>query len=400
MQVGYCDPAVVSSELSYGGGPRALTYKWKAEDHMGELLTSRVPPVALSTFLSISVYETDTPYTFTFDKFDLRPNNNYTISLLAQNFLGLRDKMTWVLQKSDVPLPNVIIDGADTQITTRNKPMRLNGYAELAVCLAQNPLDFVWTILPSVPSGYEVDVSVYEKTKYSRSLYIPEDTLQVGENYTLLLWGAYRPGYIDGLSHAYNNTGEVTIMVVPGDLVARISGGNRMVSASKVLELEGGESTDQDSMKEAMKYMWACEMRDEKATKEAAEDVEVYKACTDHRNMTQVALGTAPAIALSFVPTYDSNLTIHAGQLADPDLTGQWCVDCRRFVVLYQDRHMFIRIIKPRPLEFVPALAHVDLACIVVAGTASRSRATSTSPPRARRARACCCSRSTAPSRR
>ena len=66
--VGYCDAAVISAELSYGGGPRALQFKWKAEDHEGDLLSSRVPPIALSTFLSITVYGSDTPYMFEFGK--------------------------------------------------------------------------------------------------------------------------------------------------------------------------------------------------------------------------------------------------------------------------------------------------------------------------------------------
>ena len=112
--VGYCDSATISAELSYGGGPRPLAYKWKAEDHEGDLLTSMMPPIALSTFLSIFVYESETPYTFTFGKFDLRPRETYTMSLLAQNFLGLRDDTnpTWSMTKADIPLPLILIDGS------------------------------------------------------------------------------------------------------------------------------------------------------------------------------------------------------------------------------------------------------------------------------------------------
>ena len=131
--VGYCDAAVISAELSYGGGPRQLAFKWKALDHEGDLLSSRVPPIALSTFLSVFVYESDTPYTFEFGKFDLRPKQLYSFSLLAQNFLGLRDETTWVLEKADVPLPTIIIEGSATMYTKRNLVVRLNGDAEVPV---------------------------------------------------------------------------------------------------------------------------------------------------------------------------------------------------------------------------------------------------------------------------
>jgi hypothetical protein len=91
-----------------------LTGKRLRQDHEGDLLTSMMPPIALSTFLSIYVYESEFPYTFLFGKFDLRPRETYTFSLLAQNFLGLRDDTnpTWSMTKADIPLPLILIDGS------------------------------------------------------------------------------------------------------------------------------------------------------------------------------------------------------------------------------------------------------------------------------------------------
>ena len=320
--IGYCDAALISAELSYGGGPRALQFKWKAEDHEGDLLSSRVPPIALSTFLSITVYGSETPYMFEFGKFDLRPNQHYTFSLLAQNFLGLRDRTEWVLSKADVPLPTILIEGSAVMKTTRSAVIRLNGDAELAICLAQNPLDFEWFVMPSVPSGHLIDPDSYIKTRYSRSLYIPKDLLMVGENYTLRLWGAYRPGFIEGMGHDYNNTGEVIFMVGPGNLTARIGGGDRVVSTQAAMVLDGGQSEDADQSAEDMRYLWTCRMEDN-------------SPCYDHRNATLVAMGQMPTMddqddsgMLPTIPSRDAILTVDRDVLYDysDDTSGTWYI--------------------------------------------------------------------------
>eukprot|EP01051_Picozoa_sp_SAG22_P026067 SAG22_NODE_8040_length_688_cov_1.135823_1_plen_115_part_10 len=80
-----------------------------------------------------------------------------------------------------------------------------------------------------------------ESTRLYRPADIPENVLRVGDNYTIRLWGAYRPGYIEGMGHDYNNTGEVVLTVQPGNLTARIGGGNRVVSTQQPLVLDGGQ---------------------------------------------------------------------------------------------------------------------------------------------------------------
>eukprot|EP01043_Picozoa_sp_COSAG02_P070463 COSAG02_NODE_12488_length_1538_cov_0.861015_1_plen_508_part_01 len=322
--VGYCDPAVVSAELSYGGGPRPLAYKWKAENHEGDLLTSMMPPIALSTFLSIYVYESDEPYKFTFGKFDLRPKEVYIFSLLAQNFLGLRDDTnpTWTMEKADIPLPLILIDGSEEVKIKRNQVLRLSGYADLASCLARCNMDFEWTIVPTVNenAGYRVDPSVYAKTRYTRALHLPPNNLEVGNNYTAMLWGAYRPGKIEGIGHNYNNTGLVKIVVIPGGLIARINGGNRLVSTQIDLQLSAADSEDEDGSEEEMRYLWTC------ATQDGG-------PCIDHSNKTLLEIANAdeeddiypPEIQFPVVPVLgDPTLTLPAGQLADisPDEAG------------------------------------------------------------------------------
>lgn len=326
--VGYCDPAVVSAELSYGGGPRPLAYKWKAENHEGDLLTSMMPPIALSTFLSIYVYESDEPYKFTFGKFDLRPKETYIFSLLAQNFLGLRDDTTptWAMEKADIPLPLVLIDGSETVMIKRNQVLRLSGYADLASCLARCHMDFEWSIVPTANenAGYLVSPDEYAKTRYTRGLHLPPNQLEVGNNYTVLLWGAYRPGKIEGLGHDYNNSGQVKVIVIPGGLISRIGGGNRLVSTQVDLQLSAAGSEDEDGSEEMMRYLWTCQ-------------TQLGGPCIDHSNMTLINMANAdledelelPEIQLPVVPVLANPvLTIPQGGLADvsEDKTGTYYV--------------------------------------------------------------------------
>ena len=62
---------------------------------------------------------------------------------------------------------------------------------------------------PHENAGYLIDPESYAKTRFTRSLFLPENMLEPGNNYTIKLWGAYRPGRIEGLGHDKNNTGKV-----------------------------------------------------------------------------------------------------------------------------------------------------------------------------------------------
>eukprot|EP01052_Picozoa_sp_SAG31_P017625 SAG31_NODE_1214_length_9340_cov_30.386799_6_plen_321_part_00 len=177
-------------------------------------------------------------------------------------------------------------------------------------------------MLPSVPSGHVVDPETYKTTRYSRSLYIPENSLRVGENYTFRLWGAYRPGFIEGMGHDYNNTGEVIFMVEPGNLTARIGGGNRVISTQQRLLLDGSRSTDDDQSAEDMRYLWTCRMAD-------------GSPCYDHRNATLVAAGEMPRMddqdvsgALPTIPSREPVLEIDRDVLYDysEDKSGTWYI--------------------------------------------------------------------------
>ena len=144
-------------------------------------------------------------------------------------------------------------------------------------------MDFEWSIVPTPHenAGYTVDPEQYQKTRFTRSVYLPENNLEPGNNYTFRLWGGYRPGKIEGLGHSKNNTGSVKVVVMPGALVARIGGGNRIFSTQVDLVLDASQSEDEDSSEEEMRYEWQCTTYPEGGP------------CIDYSNATLLALADA-----------------------------------------------------------------------------------------------------------
>jgi hypothetical protein len=198
QDVSYCDSASVSGNMSYGpGAERGFSYKWWANDHMGDLLSSRVPPIALSTFLSVFVNESETPYMFEFGKFDLRPKQRYSITLRVCNFLGVCSSTMHVLHKRDLPIPDLVVDMP--HYIVRGAPLVLRASAKSSSCLANVPVDMEWRF-DALPSAH-----IYP-SQHSEVLRIsPAATalLHEGQSYEVSVWAAFRPGIVEGLGHSY-----------------------------------------------------------------------------------------------------------------------------------------------------------------------------------------------------
>jgi hypothetical protein len=142
--IGICEEVKIDASLSVGGGLAALDYKWMATDALDQLLFSKFPPMAFSTYVAIHARNERLPNEVTGelelsngDKIilgpvDVEPNQNYGVRVEVQNFLGYRDRAWWNFSKSCKPVPTIQIAGDSNLFKRSSEPVMLQGDAYLS----------------------------------------------------------------------------------------------------------------------------------------------------------------------------------------------------------------------------------------------------------------------------
>ena len=142
--IGICEQVKIDASLSVGGGLSALDYKWMATDALDQLLFSKFPPMAFSTYVAIHARNERLPNEVTGelelsngDKIvlgpvDVEPNQNYGVRVEVQNFLGYRDRAWWNFSKSCKPVPTIQIAGDSNLFKRSTEAVMLAGDAYLS----------------------------------------------------------------------------------------------------------------------------------------------------------------------------------------------------------------------------------------------------------------------------
>eukprot|EP01047_Picozoa_sp_COSAG01_P006203 COSAG01_NODE_223_length_21401_cov_17.490423_6_plen_4426_part_00 len=127
LVIGVCDAVTIDGSLSAGAGLRKLDYKWKATQALDQLLVSKFPPQAFSTYVAIAARTERDPVTDQVsngDKIvlgypdlvasspDGGPRQLYGVRMDAQNDLGYQDRVeSFEFIKACTPVPTLQIAG-------------------------------------------------------------------------------------------------------------------------------------------------------------------------------------------------------------------------------------------------------------------------------------------------
>jgi hypothetical protein len=145
LLIGFCEEVKIDASLSVGGGLAALDYKWMATDALDQLLFSKFPPMAFSTYVAIHAkneklrnevtgeLEPSNGDKIVLGPVDIVPNQNYGVRMEVQNFLGYRDRAWWNFSKSCKPVPTIQIAGDANLFVRSTQDVMLAGDAFLSV---------------------------------------------------------------------------------------------------------------------------------------------------------------------------------------------------------------------------------------------------------------------------
>ena len=117
---------------------------------------------------------------------DLDADTPYTFSLTVTNFLGANDTASWVVERASTAAPQVDIrpQGIDPSNVKVAESFSLTAAVTFySDCVPAGETVFEW-------SCNDTSVPINLKTQYSRTLYVPANSLP-GKFYTRPLYGVY-----------------------------------------------------------------------------------------------------------------------------------------------------------------------------------------------------------------
>eukprot|EP01050_Picozoa_sp_SAG11_P000938 SAG11_NODE_35_length_22255_cov_14.517422_2_plen_6902_part_00 len=261
LTVGTCDTLIIDASLSFGAGLAPLDYNWYATEAKDQLLISKFPPMAFSTYVALQARLEGNGDKIMLEADDLVAETLYGVSVEVQNFVGYADKAYWNFTKIMKSIPIIQLAGDSDIQTKSSKDLVLAGDAVLPTIdclpiddparLTDKKLGFRWVQVGSSDPG-EIVVTLSAKTQEAKKTIVPAGSLVAGETYRFQLQ-AYQISDPD-----LNNTADVFVTVEPGSLASVIAGGNRQVASSEPLVLDASESYDEDNTLEPLRYTWQC----------------------------------------------------------------------------------------------------------------------------------------------
>ena len=248
--VGLCDDLVLDGSASSGSGGRAPIYGFTVASVSGHDVANITAALQATNVASggRGMYKATVPSDA------MNPGSVFSVTLTSTNFLGYSDSATVTVTKLGAPAPLVKVQGANPRMTIHSDALKLQASAELPTmtCVSQDlssaKMGFSWFEDTGAFTGQLSGTS-----KNPRALEIPAGSLAAGVSYIFRVVGYM----VDEMS--LNNTGSVTVTIVPQDLVARIAGGAyQQIGRDTDFELDGSESEDPDESVLPFVYAWSC----------------------------------------------------------------------------------------------------------------------------------------------
>lgn len=119
-EVGVCDTLIVDASLSVGAGLAPLDYKWYATLAKDQLLISKFPPMAFSTYVALYAPGEGNGDKIVLEGDDVVEGTLYGVSVTVQNFIGYEDTAAWNFTKSSISIPIIQLAGARPRIMDCN----------------------------------------------------------------------------------------------------------------------------------------------------------------------------------------------------------------------------------------------------------------------------------------
>lgn len=252
--IGACNRLRITGRKSRGSGGRPLVYTWDVEfaQHVNVgLLSSNITDELTSIKTRLSSLSPSTN-TLVFNKNELAISTQavyvaYNFTLSVTNFLDVESvKASLVTTKINTILPKVSVLGGRRQRIKTKRLNKIQSRARIPSCVdAVGGLNFDWDI-------NDFSVQLDDQSKHNANLYIYPGTLEGGETYTLTLLVSLKADPMISTS--------VTIQldVISSPLVAKIKGGNRIVSKLSNFVLDGSLSYDPDRGTTEEWFEWSC----------------------------------------------------------------------------------------------------------------------------------------------
>jgi hypothetical protein len=191
------------------------------------------------------------PYTY------LGIGEKYTFVLRVANWMGETASWSSMITKLTVAIPAITMltgGSSDFPFTfIRSRDVTISAKVTVPECISSAKFNFQWAITAG-DDGPPTHLD--NTTQRSLSLFVPSLTFAadpLGKLYELSLTAT-----LDGYP-AQSNTAVSYLKVMHSDLVASISGGNRVVSSTKRLYINASESNDPDKEQTPFRYQWACQ---------------------------------------------------------------------------------------------------------------------------------------------
>jgi len=260
---GPCDALLLDASASMNSGGRDFIVRWNLleydpSDTRKSVCRSALcaPPCILKVIQDAVLYnKIDMPiipdgsgFGVMFDP-DYFPAGNYVLVLELTNWMGGSQSEKLYITKQGSPVPLVKIEGEIESEAYASQEMTFLGTAQASRCkrAIQTGLTFQWTIDPVLDAFKEAWGSK------KRSLLVPANTLDTDTTYTVTLW-VYQG--------AISSKASVQVKSMASQPVAKLSGGDRMVSLAKdaiiqdfVLDAHSSFSPDKLTN---LRYVWAC----------------------------------------------------------------------------------------------------------------------------------------------
>jgi len=240
LKIASCDALQIDASSSYGNGGRAMVFSWGLA--LGPINRGSVMNVLSALPSEQSVV--DLP------KSSLLPGETYVFTLTVRNFIDMETSASVSVTIAGDETPQLYIAGNSVFTVRGSKALTLRGRASISPCaISQTAVAFTWT----QAGGPQFLTWPSPKTANTASLYLPPNSLAVGQTYVLRL-----NGVLQNNPSAYSFA-EVTITVAASPMIAVIQGGNRSYSENIDLELDASGSIDPDSSDEPFSFAWQCE---------------------------------------------------------------------------------------------------------------------------------------------
>ena len=246
--VGPCDSVTLDASASYGSAGRQLQYLFGLEPG------TKNDKVVRNFILGkvVRPYELNA---IEIPKHLLMVGESYQFVVKVSNFLDAAHTDIITVTKVADSGPAVFIEGPNTVDVRSSQPFKLRGSATLSACNeGSEDIEWAWSVTStSAPSSMLPTLN--EKTKDTRNLYVPENSLVPGHSYSFILTGK--------MAANVSNFGAATVVVncVFAPVLAQVSGGDKGISMNEDLLLDAGGSLDLDGAHAVggFNYKWTCQ---------------------------------------------------------------------------------------------------------------------------------------------